>query len=265
MFNDFEFKKSFGQNFIHDSNIIDKIIKNSMIDKDTLVIEIGPGAGSLSSSLVANSKYSILYEIDTRLKPILENVLKEYDNYEIIFNDFLKENVKKKISQFDYKKLYVVANLPYYITTPIISKLINDNILPDTIVIMVQKEVADRLSAKVGSRDYGSLTVMLNYYYDIKKLFDVSRNCFTPKPNVDSAVVGMDLKKDRLQVDNMDLFNNLVRDSFQFKRKNLRNNLKKYDLDKIEIVLKKHNFDLSCRAENIPLDVFVEICNYINK
>ena len=121
------------------------------------------------------------------------------------------------------------------------------------------------MSAKVGSRDYGSLTVMLNYYYDIKKLFDVSRNCFTPKPNVDSAVVGMDLKKDRLQVDNMDLFNNLVRDSFQFKRKNLRNNLKKYDLDKIEIVLKKHNFDLSCRAENIPLDIFVEICNYINK
>jgi len=261
MFNNFEFKKSFGQNFIHDDNIIRKIVDSALIDKDTLVIEIGPGAGSLSKEIIPKSKYSILYEIDTRLEDRLNELLKDNDNFEIIFNDFLNEDVKNKISNYYYDKLFVVANLPYYITTPIISKFIDDNILPDKIVIMVQKEVADRLSAKVGSRDYGSLTVLLNYYYDIKKLFDVSRNCFTPKPNVDSAVICMDLKKDRLVVKDLDLFKSLVRDSFQFKRKNLRNNLKKYDLNKIENILKKHNLDLSVRAEMLSLDMFVEIVN----
>jgi 16S rRNA (adenine1518-N6/adenine1519-N6)-dimethyltransferase len=261
MFDNFEFKKSFGQNFICDDNIIRKIVLGASIDKDTLVIEIGPGAGSLSKMIVPNSKYSILYEIDTRLEGRLNNILSDYDNYEIIFNDFLNEDVKSKIKNYDYKKLYVVANLPYYITTPIITKFISDDILPDRIVIMVQKEVADRLSATVGSKDYGSLTVLLNYYYDIKKLFDVSRNCFIPKPNVDSAVVCMDIKKNRLEVKDIDLFKRVVRDSFQFKRKNLRNNLKRYDLDKIENVLKSHNLDLSVRAESISLDIFVEIVN----
>ena len=261
MYNDFEFKKSFGQNFIHDDNIIKKIVDGASVDKETLVVEIGPGAGSLSKVIVPKSKYSILYEIDTRLESILDELLKDNNNYEIIFNDFLKEDVKGKLSNYEYSKLYVVANLPYYITTPIITKFIDDNILPDKIVIMIQKEVADRLSASVGSRDYGSLTVLLNYYYDIKKLFDVSRNCFTPKPNVDSAVISMDLKKDRLPIKDMDLFKRLVRDSFQYKRKNLRNNLKKYDLEKIETILQRHNFDLSVRAEMLSLDIFIEIVN----
>ena len=261
MFNDFEFKKSLGQNFICDDNIVRNIVKSAGIDKDTLVIEIGPGAGSLSKEIIPLSKYSILYEIDDRLNDRLNNLLNINSNYEIIFNDFLKENVKKKLSNFEYKKLYVVANLPYYITTPIITKLIDDNILPDRIVIMVQKEVALRLSAKVGSKDYGSLTVLLNYYYDIKKLFDVSRNCFIPKPNVDSAVICMDLKRDRLQIKDIDFFKKLVRDSFQFKRKNLRNNLKNYDINKIEKVLRRHNLGLSCRAEDLTLNIFIDITN----
>lgn len=261
MFSDFEFKKSFGQNFIHDDNIIRKIAEGASIDKDTLVLEIGPGAGSLSKMIVPLSKYSILYEIDTRLESVLGEVLRDNNNYEIIFNDFLKENVKDKLSNYQYDKLYVVANLPYYITTPIITKFIDDNILPDKIVIMIQKEVADRLSASVSSKEYGSLTVFLNYFYDTKKLFDVSRNCFTPKPNVDSAVISMDLKKDRLSIKDMDLFKRLVRDSFQYKRKNLRNNLKGYDLDKVESILKRYNFDLSVRAEMLSLDIFVEIVN----
>ncbi len=257
----FEFKKSFGQNFICDDNIIQKIVLSSEIDKDTLVIEIGPGAGSLSKEIVPRSKNAILYEIDTRLEPILNEVLKNYSNYEIIFNDFLKEDVYCKIQSYDYEKLFVVSNLPYYITTPIIFKLLDDDILPDRIVIMVQKEVADRLSAEVGSREYGSLTVLLNYYYDIRKLFFVSRNCFVPKPNVDSTVLVMNLKKERLYVKNRKLFQQLVRDSFQFKRKTLRNNLKKYDLNKIESILKRHQLDLSVRAENVDLDVFVDIVN----
>lgn len=261
MFDNFEFKKSFGQNFIHDDNIIDKIVDRSEIDGDTLVLEIGPGAGSLSKKIVPLSKYSILYEIDNRLENILSNVLLEYNNYEIIFNDFLKEDVKNKLSNYEYKKLYVVANLPYYITTPIITKFIDDNIFPDKIVVMVQKEVADRLSAGVGSKDYGSLTVFLNYFYEVKKLFEVSRNCFTPKPNVDSAVIAMELKSDRLFVKDIDFFKKIVRDSFQFKRKNLRNNLKGYDLDKIESILKRHNLDLSVRAEMLSVDIFIDIVN----
>ena len=164
MFDNFEFKKSFGQNFIKDDNIIRNIIKYANIDKDTLVIEVGPGGGSLSKYIVPLSKYSILYEIDDRLKDNLYLLLKDCSNYNIIFNDFLKENVKEEVSKIDYKKLYLVANLPYYITTPIITKLIDEDILPDKIVIMVQKEVASRFSAKVGSKDYGSLTVFLNYY-----------------------------------------------------------------------------------------------------
>ena len=157
--------------------------------------------------------------------------------------------------------MYVVANLPYYITTPIIMKFVDEDVLPDKFVIMIQKEVAQRLSSKVGSRDYGSLTVFLNYYYDIKILFDVSRNCFIPKPNVESAVISMTKKKDRLNVLDMDLFKRLVRDSFSYKRKTIRNNLKNYNLEVVERVLNKYGFDLSVRSENLELEVFVNIAN----
>ena len=163
----FEYKKAFGQNFIKDNNIIYKIVKAADIDKDTLVIEIGPGAGSLSKSIVPLSGNAILYEIDTRLEDTLYSLLGQYDNYKIIFNDFLKQDVKKDIEGYKYKKLYVVANLPYYITTPIITKLMKE-IYPDKIVIMIQDEVANRLSAKEGSKDYGMISVLLSSKYDIK-------------------------------------------------------------------------------------------------
>ena len=261
MLNNFEFKKSFGQNFLHDSNIIDKIVKSAGIDKGTLVIEIGPGAGSLSKQIIPLSKYSILYEIDTRLKSILDNELSIYNNYEIIFNDFLNEDVSLKIKDYNYDKLFVVANLPYYITTPIITKFIDDNVFPDRIVVMVQKEVADRFSAKVGSKDYGALTVFLNYYYNVNKLFDVSRNCFTPRPNVDSAVVSFNLKGDKLFLKDELFFRKIVKDCFQFKRKNIRNNLKGYNLELVETILRRHGYDLSCRAEMLSLEVFVDLAN----
>jgi len=257
----FEFKKSFGQNFIKDDNIIDKIVKNSYVDKDTLVIEIGPGAGSLSRRIIPLSGYSILYEIDTRLEAILKEELSNNDNYEIIFNDFLKQDVKSDIARFGYKKISVIANLPYYITTPIITKLMNE-IYPDKIVIMIQDEVADRLCAKVGTRDYGMITVLLGAKYSIKKLFKVSRNCFVPQPNVDSAVICMDKKND-FEIKDAYLFEKLLIDAFQFKRKNLKNNLKQYDLDKIEMILKKYNYSLANRAEEIPVSLFVEIANNI--
>ena len=245
----FDFKKSLGQNFLHDENIIDKIVKSAEIDKDTLVVEIGPGAGTLSKKTIPLSGYTILYEIDTRLKDIL--------------NDVLKQDIKADISRFDYKKIYVVANLPYYITTPIITKVI-DEISPDKIVIMIQEEVADRLSASVGSRDYGMITVLLGSRYDIKKLFRVGRNCFKPAPNVDSAVISLN-KHNKYEIKDMDVFDKLIKDAFKFKRKNLRNNLKGYDLNKIEEILIRNNYSLSDRAEMIPVSLFVDIANELSE
>lgn len=258
----FEFKKSLGQNFLNDENIIDKIVKYSEIDKDTLVIEIGPGAGALSKKTIPLSGYTILYEIDTRLKDILNNVLKDNDNYEIIFNDVLKQDIKSDISKFNYEKVYVVANLPYYITTPIISKII-DEISPDKIVVMIQEEVADRLCASVGNKDYAMITVALGSRYDIKKLFRVSRHCFTPAPNVDSAVISLD-KHNKYEICDKVVFDKLICDAFKYKRKNLRNNLKGYDLSKIEEILIKYNHSLSDRAEVIPVELFVKIANSLN-
>ena len=262
--NNFNFKKNFGQNFIVDENIINSIIKKSEIDKDTLVIEIGPGAGSLTYKLCESAKNVLCYEIDTTLKDILNDTLNNYDNYEIIYQDFLKANVLEDIKKYDYKKLYVVANLPYYITTPIIMKLIEDMIPVDKIVVMVQKEVGNRFKAEPGSKDYSSLSVFLKYYFKVSKLIDVSKNVFIPKPNVDSIVVEFKKNETLLNVTNKELFFNLIRDSFKQKRKTLRNNLKGYDLDKIEEVLKKHNMDLSTRAEQISLEIFVEISNNLN-
>lgn len=258
----FDFKKSLGQNFIKDDNVIDKIVKYSGVDKDTLVIEIGPGAGALSKKLVPMVGYTILYEIDTRLKNILGDTLKGNENYELIFNDVLKQDLALDIVRFNYNKIYVVANLPYYITTPIITKVINE-IEPDRIVIMIQEEVADRLCAKVGNKEYGMITVLLGVQYEIKKMFKVSRNCFQPVPNVDSAVISLDKHK-KYNILNRDIFDKLIKDAFKFKRKNLRNNLKGYDLFKIEKILKKNSYSLSDRAEVIPISVFVDIANELS-
>lgn len=257
----FNLKKMFGQNFIIDENIINNIINSANITKDTLVIEIGPGAGSLTYKLSKSAKNVICYEIDTSLKDLLEDNLSECNNIEIIFKDFLKANVLEDIKKYNYKKLYVVANLPYYITTPIILKFIEDNIPVDKIVVMVQKEVGDRFKAKPNTKEYNSLSIYLNYYFDIKKLLDISKNVFMPKPNVDSIVVEFTKKENKFKLKDEKLFFSLVRDSFTQKRKTIKNNLKNYDLEKIEQVLKKYNFDLNARAEQLPIEVFIDISN----
>ncbi len=185
----FKFKKKYGQNFIIDENVINKIVENSNIDKNTLVIEIGPGAGSLTKKLAQNAKQVLCYEIDETLKTVLNDLTIEFSNIDIFYQDFLKSNVLDDLKQYQYEQLYIVANLPYYITTPIIMKVIEDNIPVDKIVVMVQKEVGDRFKATPGTKDYNSLSIFLNYYFDISKLMDVSRNVFLPKPNVDSIVV----------------------------------------------------------------------------
>ena len=261
---DFSFKKKFGQNFLYDENILRNIVEKSEIDKDTLVLEIGVGAAFLTFYTAKAAKNVIGYEIDESLKDIINDQLSECDNTEIIFEDFLKANVKDKLKEYDYKKLYVVANLPYYITTPIITKIINDNLGVDKIVIMVQKEVGDRFNAKPNSKEYNSLTIFLNYYFDIKKLIDVSRNSFIPKPNVDSAIIEFK-SHNKYSVKDEDLFFKIVRDSFKFKRKNLRNNLKGYDLDKIEEALSKLGKDLTVRAESLTIEDFIFITNYLKE
>lgn len=259
--NNFNFKKKFGQNFIVDENIINSIVTKSAIDKETLVIEIGPGAGSLTAKLAESSKQVLCYEIDTTLKEILNENLKQYNNVDIIYQDFLEADVINDIKKYNYTKLYIVANLPYYITTPIIINVIEKNLSVDKMVVMVQKEVGDRFKANVGTKDYNSLSIYLNYYFNVRKLMDISRNIFIPKPNVDSIVVEFTKKENNYNLKNEEIFFKLIRDSFTQKRKTIRNNLKNYDLNKIEEVLKKHSQDLSTRAEQITIETFVEIAN----
>ena len=254
------FKKKYGQNFLHDENIIKKIISTAKanVDKNSLIIEVGPGSGMLTKELDKIGKV-IAYEIDTELEDNLYSL--NLKNTTIIFSDFLKRDIKEDIKTIEHNKLYVIANLPYYITTPIVTKLIEEEIDIDKIVIMVQKEVGDRFCALPKTRNYGSITVFLNYYFNIKKEFIVSRNCFTPKPNVDSIIISLTKKENRRIANNQETFFTLIRESFKYKRKNIRNNLKNYDLNKIEETLKKHKMDLNTRAEEIPLDVFIDISN----
>ena len=190
------FKKKFGQNFLNDENILNKIVKESKIPEDTLVIEIGPGAGALTNKVKDVAKNVLAYEIDLDLQNILIDKFKD-TNVTFIWEDFLNRNIKEDIKDYDYSHIFVVANIPYYITTPIVEKIINSGIDVEKVVIMVQKEVGDRFSAKPGNKEYGSISVFLNYYYDIKELFIVSKNCFTPRPNVDSVILSLEKKKDK--------------------------------------------------------------------
>ena len=261
--NNFGFKKKFGQNFIVDENIINNIVLKSDILEDSLVIEIGPGAGSLTKKLCKKAKQVLCYEIDDTLKPILDEILIDNKNIDIIYEDFLNRNISQDIKKYSYCHLYVIANLPYYITTPIIMKIIDEKINVDKIVVMVQKEVGDRFKAKPGTKDYSSLSIFLNYYFDIKKVMDVSKNVFVPKPNVDSIVIEFNKKINNKNLKNEQIFFKLIRDSFKQKRKTIRNNLKEYDLIKIEEILKKYNYDLSVRAEQLSIDIFIDIANNI--
>lgn len=262
--NNFKFKKKFGQNFLLDQNILNNIVNLADIKDNTLVIEIGVGAAALTKKLCKVAKNVLGYEIDITLKEPLSKILSNESNVDVIFDDFLNRNIKEDLKCYQYSNLMVVANLPYYITTPIITKFIDEAIDVDKIIVMVQNEVADRFSAKVGTKSYNSLTIFLNYYFDIKKAFVVSRNVFYPKPNVDSAIVVFQKKKEKALLKNEKLFFELVKKAFKQKRKTLKNNLKGYDLEKIDNILKEFNKDISFRAENITIDEFIKISNSLN-
>ena len=257
----FRFKKKLGQNFLTQISITRKIAQVVDDKENSLVVEIGCGDGRLTKQLCKLYSRVLGYEIDKEVIPYLYNNLKTVDNCIIICDDFMKRDLKKDLLTYQYDKLYIFGNLPYYITTPIIEKLINTNLDINEMVFMVQKEVGDRFVARPGSKDYGSITVSLNYYYDLKKEFFVSKKNFEPMPNVDSVVISFKKKENPCKVKNEELFFKLVKDSFTHKRKTLKNNLEGYNLEKVSEVLNKYDLDLSVRAENIPLEIFVEIAN----
>ena len=258
----FEYKKSLGQNFLIDKNIINKIINSIDLKEESLIIEIGPGSGALTKELVKLNANIISFEIDTRLKSELDKLCNENGNLEIIYEDFLKINLKEFLKQKEYKNLYFVANLPYYITTAIINKITEES-NPNEMILMVQKEVADRFSAHPNTRDYGSISVFLQYNYDISKVVLVPKTCFYPSPKVDSVVIKFETRENKVKALNEEKFYKLIKDSFQFKRKNLRNNLKGYNQDKINEILKEYNKDLTARAEEISVEEFINISNNI--
>ena len=197
----FNFKKKYGQNFISDKALINKISLLIDAKEDDLIIEIGPGAGALTSKLTQLNSYYIAYEIDTELDEYLSRY--SSSKFKIIYDDFLKRDIKKDIKDIKYNRLFIVGNLPYYITTPIMMKLIDDEIESTKNVFMVQKEFGDRLIAKPRNREYGSITVLMNYFYDIKQEFIVNKEKFNPKPKVDSCILSFTNKEDKAKFSTM--------------------------------------------------------------
>ncbi len=258
---DIKFKKNLGQNFLKDTNIVKRIV-NVVTDKDnSLVIEVGPGGGIMTRELCQSFNNVLAYEIDESVKDELNSRINEFNNIEVIYNDFLKCDISSDLENYNYKKLFFISNVPYYITSPIILKLINSKIYFNKIVMMVQKEVGDRYTSKPKNRSYGSISVILQYFYEIKKEFIVSKGNFIPQPKVDSVVISFEPLNRKEKVNDIDKFIKLVNDSFQFKRKILRNNLKDYNLEIVDSVLNSYGFNLNCRAEELPVEIFIEICN----
>lgn len=256
---DFNFKKSLGQNFLINKRIIENIVNSINPNKDDLIVEIGPGAGALTKELVKKDCNVICFEIDKRLEPILSEI--KTDNLKIYYEDFLNIILNNYINE-KYNRIYFVGNLPYYITTAIINKIVQES-NPYEIIVMIQKEVAQRFMAKPNNKSYGSISVFLQYNFDIFKVCDVSKNCFNPVPKVDSMVIKL-RKNKKDKVNNEELFYKLIKDSFSQKRKNLRNNLKNYDLEKINNILKTFNKDLTKRAEELTIEEFIKISNQLD-
>ena len=251
-------KKSLGQNFLQDENVLKSIADSIKTTQNDLIVEIGPGKGALTKYLKEKGSFLICYELDERLKDILKKL--EDDKTKIIFKDFLKANILEDSKIFNYDNIYIIANIPYYITTPIIKNIINLESLK-SMTLLVQKEVAERFTALPGVKAYGSLTVYLNYYFNIHYLFNVSRFAFNPVPKVESAVVNFERKEKKSNVKNEELLFKLINDAFKMKRKTLKNNLKEYNWNKIQPILENNNLKENVRAEELSLEVFINIAN----
>lgn len=261
-------KKKFGQNFLIDNNIVKKIVSTANIDKETGVIEIGPGIGAMTEILAMNAGKVLCYEIDEDMVKILSEVITN-DNVKVIHNDFLKVNILEDISYFEgLKRIVVVSNLPYYITTPIIFKLLDHSDVISSMYFMVQKEVCTRLTACEGNKDYGSLSVLIKLNGIAKQEFVVTRNCFYPAPNVDSAIVSIVINKDDCSLKNDPNFLKFVHNIFEQKRKTLYNNISsKYDVSKEKVyeVFKEIGLEESIRAEKLSLEKIIKIYEMLIK
>ncbi len=265
--------KSLGQNFLINENVINSIIEISQISNEDLIIEIGPGLGTLTSRLLDKAGKVIAIELDTKMLNILNDRFSLYKNFELINNDVLKVNLKELIEKNlnqNIKKCKIVANLPYYITTPIIMKLLENNLPLDSIIVMVQKEVAIRLTAIPGQKDTGAITHSIYYYSEPEIVLDVPRNCFIPSPDVNSSVIKLQLlKSPRVKVSNEKLFFDIIKSAFSQKRKTLINSLVNNKIvsskENAEKLLKSANLDTKIRGEKLSIQDFANICEMIKK
>lgn len=267
----FKLTKSLGQNFLINENILNEIIEAADITKDDVVLEIGTGIGTLTSKLCERAKRVVAVEIDKNLLPILNETLSAYQNIDIINKDILKTDINEELKSLGInQKVKVVANLPYYITTPIIMKILEENVNVSVMVLMLQKEVANRINAQHSTKDYGSLSIAVQYYCDTQIICKVPKNSFIPEPNVDSLVIKLTVnEKRKVEIEDEDLFFKLVRGSFAKRRKTILNSLTGYedlaDKEKLEKLFEISQIDSKRRGETLTIQEFAKLTqNYKN-
>ena len=266
----FKFSKSLGQNFLIDDNVIDRILEGARLSETDRIIEVGPGIGTLTREMGKVAENVVAIEIDKTLIPILKETLADLDNVEVVNEDILKVDVQGLINEkLNGGPVKLVANLPYYITTPIVTKFLEEDIPVTDIVVMVQKEVADRMNAKPSTKDYGALSVAVQYYCDTEIVAKAPRHMFVPQPNVDSIVIGLHVRDEKKYVvDNEDIFFKTVKASFGQRRKTLLNSLGGLGFlskDEIREALQAANIDEKRRGETLSIDEFANLSNEINK
>ena len=266
----FKFSKSLGQNFLIDDNVIDRILEGARLSETDRIIEVGPGIGTLTREMGKVAENVVAIEIDKTLIPILKETLADLDNVEVVNEDILKVDVQGLINEkLNGGPVKLVANLPYYITTPIVMKFLEEDIPVTDIVVMVQKVVADRMNAKPSTKDYGALSVAVQYYCDTEIVAKAPRHMFVPQPNVDSIVIGLHVRDEKKYVvDNEDIFFKTVKASFGQRRKTLLNSLGGLGFlskDQIREALQAANIDEKRRGETLSIDEFANLSNEINK
>lgn len=264
----FKFTKSLGQNFLIDDNIVDKIVAGAGIGPGDKIIEVGPGIGTLTREMASRAETLMAVEIDKNLIPILADTLGDYDNVKIVNEDIIKANIRGLIDEnLGGGPVKLVANLPYYITTPIIMRFLEENINVTDIVVMVQKEVAERMNAQPGGKDFGALSVAVQYYCDTEIVAKVPRHLFVPQPNVDSIVIALRVRPERkYKVDDEDLYFKVVKAAFGQRRKTLLNSISSMGnlaKDQVKEALEEAGIDPKRRGETLSLDEFAILSNVI--
>lgn len=260
----FKFSKSLGQNFLIDESVLTDIVEGAEVNDEDLVIEIGPGVGSLTAKLLCKAKKVVSIELDNDLIPILQTELGEEPNFKLIHNDALKVDFNEIIGE--EKSVKLVANLPYYVTTPIIARLLKEDYKFKSLTIMIQKEVAERIDAEPNCKEYGALSLMVQYYWNTKIVRRVAPSCFIPRPKVDSIVIRLDkLSEPRVNVKDEKLMFDIIRNSFNMRRKTLWNGIKFLGLPKenLELAFEKAGIDPKRRGETLSLEEFAKLADEI--